>query len=77
MTDEQRQQRLHYHMYDSLEGIAQQSERIVALEELVAELHSLATDERVYVRYTGDVEWDRRLDAAENRMRDLGIEVEP
>lgn len=76
MTDEQRAERLRYHMYDTNEGIREHAERIVALEELVAELHSLATDERVYVRYTGDVEWDRRLDAAENRMRDLGIEVD-
>ena len=35
MTPEQRAARLHYHLYDSLEGIEQQSERIVALEELV------------------------------------------
>ena len=35
MTDEQRAKRLHHHLYESCEGIREQSERIVALEELV------------------------------------------
>jgi len=35
MTDEQRAKRIHYHMYDTNEGIAEHAERIVALEELV------------------------------------------
>ncbi len=38
MTDEQRAARLRHHMYETNEGIAEQSERIVALEELVAEI---------------------------------------
>lgn len=38
MTPEQRAERLHYHMYETNEGIREQSERIVALEELVADL---------------------------------------
>ena len=40
MTPDQRAERLHYHMYESCEGIREQSERIVALEELVADLLS-------------------------------------
>lgn len=39
MTDEQRAQRIHHHMYDTNEGIAEHAERIVALEELVAEMY--------------------------------------
>ena len=38
MTDEQRQTRLRHHMYETCEGIAEHAERIVALEELVADL---------------------------------------
>ena len=38
MTEEQRQERLNHHMYDTCEGIKEQSERIVALEELVGDL---------------------------------------
>ena len=38
MTDEQRDRRIRHHMYDTLEGIREQSERIVALEELVADI---------------------------------------
>ena len=34
MTDEQKAVRMHYHMYDSLEGIEEHARRIVALEEL-------------------------------------------
>lgn len=31
-------ERVHYHMYESLEGIAEHAERIVALEELAHDL---------------------------------------
>ena len=37
MTDEQRAARLRHHMYETCEGIAEHAERIVALEELVAD----------------------------------------
>jgi hypothetical protein len=39
MTDEQRQQRIYHHMYETCEGIAEHAERIVALEELVQDMH--------------------------------------
>ena len=39
MTPEQRAARIHYHMYDTCEGIAEHAERIVRLEELVVELY--------------------------------------
>ena len=42
MTDEERQQRIHYHMYTTNEGIAEHAERIVALEELCAALYRCA-----------------------------------
>ena len=38
MTPEQRAERIHHHMYDTCEGILEHAERIVALEELVADL---------------------------------------
>ena len=38
MTDEQRAERLHWHMYESCEGIREHAERIVALEELVEDM---------------------------------------
>ncbi len=38
MTDEERQQRIHHHMYETCEGIAEHAERIVALEELCADM---------------------------------------
>ena len=38
MTPDQRAERLRHHMYDTCVGIREQSERIVALEELVADM---------------------------------------
>ena len=38
MTPDQRAARLRHHMYETCEGIREQSERIVALEELVADM---------------------------------------
>ena len=38
MTDEERQQRIHHHMYETCEGIAEHAERIVKLEELVQDM---------------------------------------
>jgi len=39
MTDEERKARIHHHMYETCEGIAEHAERIVALEELCAALY--------------------------------------
>ena len=77
MTPEQRAARLHYHMYDSLEGIEQQSERIVALEELVQEIwKSCPTDEDDCNRCPHRlVEDDEDWCDIPIRMRELGIEV--
>lgn len=35
MTPEQRNQRIYHHLYETCEGISEQTERIVKLEELV------------------------------------------
>ena len=45
MTDEERQQRIHHHMYETCEGIAEHAERIVALEELCGDLFDRLMDE--------------------------------
>lgn len=42
MTEDERQERIYHHLYETCEGIAQQTERIVTLEELVAELYRFA-----------------------------------
>ena len=65
MTPEQKAKRLHFHMYESLEGIQEHAERIVELEELVEDM---LTEMRDYdligcCRY-------------EKRARELGIEVD-
>lgn len=39
MTDDQKAKRLHYHMYESLEGIEEHAERIVSLEVLCQEMY--------------------------------------
>lgn len=44
MTDEERRARVHYHEYESLEGIAEHAERIVALEELCQEMLPYVAD---------------------------------
>ena len=44
MTDEERNQRIHHHMYETCEGIAEHAERIVALEELCVALHEHALE---------------------------------
>ena len=38
MTDEQRAKRIHHHMYETCEGIAEHAERIVRLEDENAKL---------------------------------------
>lgn len=59
------EERVRHHMYETCEGIAEQSERIASLEELVLDM----------------VEWayiDSSCDLQEqfaDRMRKLGIEV--
>lgn len=44
MTEGERQARIYHHMYETCEGIAEQSERIVALEELVQDALAVIDD---------------------------------
>ena len=79
MTDEQRVKRLHYHMYESLEGIQENAERIVKLEELVTALEwcscfSCISDDGVCPLYKSDATGDERY-GCETLKRELGIEV--
>ena len=74
MTPQQRAKRLHYHLYESCEGIREQSERIVKLEELVMDydkMLAIAAKERDVVLPLESV-----LNALRIRMYELGIEVE-
>ena len=66
-SEDRRAERLHYHMYDSCEGIREHAERIVALEELCADMWSVATEK-------GRLSFANRIELAE-RMKALGIEV--
>lgn len=64
------EERVRHHMYETLEGIAEQSERIASLEELVLDMHArLRAADMVY---DGGI-MDARMTA---RMRALGIEVD-
>lgn len=62
MTPEQRAERVHHHMYDTCEGIAEHAERIVALEELVDYM------------LTNDM--DQHWTDAYKRARELDVPVE-
>ena len=64
------EERVHYHMYDTCEGIAEHAERIVALEELCSDMwHEVACAcmEQVTSHDT--------LREFSDRMTQLGIEV--
>lgn len=65
-------ERIHYHMYETCEGIAEHAERIVALEELVRDMW--------FADYAGHFstlpEHQEHQAAVWQRMRELGIEVE-
>lgn len=70
MTPDQRAKRLHYHLYESLEGITEHAERIVKLEELVADmwLHSYCS-----IAKTREDD-ERHIEDVIDRMQELGIE---
>lgn len=80
MTPEQRAARLYHHMYESCEGICEQSERIVALEELTGTLYFCATsgrcDECAMGDRKGNLLDDDVCEGLHLSMRELGIEVD-
>lgn len=69
MTPDQRAKRLHYHLYESLEGITEHAERIVKLEELVKHLHECT-------KHNVCALCEHKDDACdfEHDMQELGIE---
>ena len=72
MTEDERKQRIHYHEYDTLEGIHEHAERIVELEELVDLMYGwlLVNHEKHYVIPRPG------LNEIERKMREFGIEVD-
>lgn len=46
------------------------------LRELVADMHTLATDHGVYVRYPYCDDWEEKLSVVEKQMRELGMEAD-
>lgn len=85
MTPEQRAARLHHHMYETCEGIREQSERIVALEELVMDAHATIESLCGIVENSPgcaicpvNQDDDKACGSAEVycRMRELGVEVD-
>lgn len=58
-------ERVWHHLYETGEGIAEQSERIASLEELVLDLYDFARD----AEYATSAEWSCYL----RRMRELGV----
>lgn len=69
MTDEQRKERLNYHMYTTCETPAEHAERIVALEELCADMWRLL---HYWLFKAKEVPYDE-LKAVADRMDELGI----
>ena len=45
------------------------------LRKLVRDMHALATDHDVYVRYSYSHAWDEKLVEVEKQMRELGVDV--
>lgn len=69
MTDEERKQRIHHHMYTTCEGIAEHAERIVALEELCADMHTWMGR----ALYDGSAR-KHEYESIESRMDELGVQ---
>lgn len=87
MTPEQRAARLHHHMYETCEGIREQSERIVTLEELVLDMWGFIENADCLNDNAGCTDYcehDTTDDGCcktgkcwyEQRLRELGVEVE-
>lgn len=83
MTPDQRAKRLHYHLYESLEGITEHAERIVKLEELVADMWPFAKEGIAVACMAPDCPFHERCktsavclahDGFFDRMQELGIE---
>ena len=81
MTEDQKAKGLHYHMYDSLEGIKEHSERIVELEEIASTLYVGADRLCKQVVLTCDrcpyvsVGVPCGLTKAYDKLREMGVDV--
>lgn len=61
---------------DALAKRAESEQSVAAkLRELVKDMHTLATDYGVYVRYPYCDAWDEKLAVVEKQMRELGVDV--
>ena len=71
------EERVHHHMYDTCEGIAEHAERIVALEELVRDMMQAwwACDNERCPRHDERCEKGQYC-AFDERAKELGIEVD-
>lgn len=65
------EERVKHHMYETLEGIAEQSERIASLEELVADMWAYITEP--VGKRNNLKERLARFDDIADRMRELGV----
>lgn len=79
MTPDQRAKRLHYHLYESLEGITEHAERIVKLEELVSDMWTSCPTyvqdcaDCQHVKIDNSGEWPNYECDFFDRMQELGI----
>ena len=64
-------ERIHYHMYETCEGIAEHAERIVALEELVEDMLDCIEIRMAF----GTPPTSEMYENFAQRARKLGIEV--
>lgn len=89
MTDEQRAKRVHHHMYETCEGIRKHAERIVALEELIADMELWLYNgmDCTQCPFTPECDWHMAQansihtscigwDVVHRRMHELGVEVD-
>ena len=76
MTPEQRAARVHHHMYETCEGIAEHAERIVRLEELVSKMliHIKEVCDLCDEDYCNLWDGENGCCTYEHKARELGIE---
>lgn len=55
--------------------LADYRSEVAKLRKLVADMHTLATDHGVYVRYPYCDAWEEKLAIVEKQMRELGVDV--
>ena len=68
------EERVYHHLYETMEGIAEQSERIASLEELALFIMHQCNDGNP--RCDECIGWNGGECVALTRMRELGLEVD-